>query len=124
LRGQVLLQDYRNLQGLIPAGSGLYSNLTVALPIFTNGVPGSSQLGCIESGYVEMPSGTPAVLQLLPASGIRLFINHLTAGTLETSSDMIHWDVVGPVCGSDLNIAEFFDTPQATNKFYRVVVEH
>ena len=120
LRGQILLQDYRNLQGLIPAGSGLYSNLTTALPIFINGVPGCAALGWIQSGYVEQPSGLPAVLHLPPASGFRLFINNLTAGTLETSSDMIHGDVVGPVCGSDLNIAEFFDTSPISQKFFRV----
>ena len=124
LRGRVLLQNFRNLQGLILAGNGLYSNLTAALPIFTNCIPGCNGLGCVQSGYVESPSRLPAALHLLPSSGLRLFINNLTVGRVEASSDLIHWDVLGHVCGSDFNAAEFFDTPQTLRKFYRVVVDY
>ena len=124
LREKVLLQNYRNLQGLILAGNCLYSNLTAALPIFTNGMAGCNGLGTIQSGYLESPSGVPAALHLPPSSGLRLFINNLTAGTVEGSSDMIHWDVVCDVCGSDLSEAEFFDTPETSAKFYRVVASY
>jgi flagellar hook protein FlgE len=121
IRGQVLLQAYRNLQGLRPAGNGLYSNLTAALPMFTNGLPGLLQ-GGIQAGAVEQPPPPPPTLQLPPASGFRLFISDLTGGTVESSIDLIHWDVIGQVNGSpDLNVAEFFDTPQTMQTFYRIV---
>jgi hypothetical protein len=43
---------------------------------------------------------------------------------VESSSDLAHWNVIGSVNPSDLNIAEFFDTSQATQKFYRVVIAY
>jgi hypothetical protein len=68
----------------------------------------------------------PAPLQLLPPNGFRLFISNLGTGPaqVESSSDLAHWNVIGSVNPSDLNIAEFFDTSQATQKFYRVVIAY
>jgi hypothetical protein len=89
--------------------------------MFTNGLPGLLQ-GGIQAGAVEQPPPPPPTLQLPPASGFRLFISDLTGGTVESSIDLIHWDVIGQVNGSpDLNVAEFFDTPQTMQTFYRIV---
>jgi len=126
LRGQVVLQSYRNIQGLSPAGNGLYSNLAAAIPLFTIGVSVHIPSASIQSGAVELLSGMPAPLQLLPPNGFRLFISNLGTGPaqVESSSDLAHWNVIGSVNPSDLNIAEFFDTSQATQKFYRVVIAY
>jgi hypothetical protein len=44
------------------------------------------------------------------------------AQAIESSRELVHWDVIGQVNGSpDLNVAEFFDTPQTMQTFYRVV---
>lgn len=119
--GQVLLQAYRNLQGLVPVGNGLYSNLVAALPLYTNGQP--ALMSFIQSSAVEQVPPPPPALQLPPARGFRLFISDLTEGIVESSSDLLHWNVLGPVLGSpDLNVAEFFDTPQTPQTFYRVIV--
>jgi flagellar hook protein FlgE len=121
IRGQIVLQTYRNLQGLSPTGTGLYSNLAAAGPMFTNGsLPGLQ--GYIQSGAVEQPPQPQPPLQLPPASGIRLFSSDLDGGTLQSSSDLLHWDAIGQISGSpDLNVAEFFATPQSSQTFYRVV---
>jgi flagellar hook protein FlgE len=121
MRGQILLQYYRNLQGLIPAGNGLYSNLTAAVPIFTNGLSGYIQQSYMQVGAVEEPPITPA-LQLLPTSGFILLINNFGGGAVESSSDLQNWDVVNPIYSASLNVAEFYDTSPATQKFYRVVM--
>jgi flagellar hook protein FlgE len=119
IRGQVLLQSYRNPQGLIAGGNGYYSNVTAALPMFTNGLPDELQMA-IEAGAVEEPAPPPA-LQLPPESGLRLFITNVLGGTIESSTDLVHWNAIGQVQGSpDLNVAEFFDTPEATQTFYRL----
>jgi flagellar hook protein FlgE len=120
LRGQILLQYYRNLQGLSRAGNGLYSNLTVAAPMFTNGLSGYIQQSQILSGGVEQPPILPT-LQLLPASGFRLFITDYSGGQVESSADLLRWDVASPIYSADMNAAEFFDTSPTTQKFYRVV---
>jgi flagellar hook protein FlgE len=121
-RGQVLLQAYRNPQGLRPEGNGLYSNVAAAVPMFTNGQPGVG-LGMIQSGAVEEPPPPPPTLQLPPASGFRLFVTDLTIGNVESSGDLLHWSVIGQVDGSpDLNVGEFFDTPQTTRTFYRIAI--
>jgi flagellar hook protein FlgE len=126
LRGQVVLQNYRNIQGLSVAGNGLYSNLTAAVPLFTNGLSVYILPATMQSGTLEEPSGLPAPLQLPPASGYRLFINDVGGGLaqVESSCDLRHWDVIGPVNPSELNTAEFFDPSPATQKFYRVVVQY
>jgi flagellar hook protein FlgE len=123
LRGQILLQAYRNPQGLIPVGNGLYSNVAAALPIYTNGVVGPLQnASAIQSGALEQQPPPPAALQLAPSSGFRLFISDLSFGTVQSSPDLVHWNTIGQVNGSsDLNVAEFFDTAQTNQTFYRLV---
>jgi flagellar hook protein FlgE len=119
--GQVLVQEYRNLQALAPVGDELFSNLPAAGPMITNGTLAGVKYD-IQSYALEEPVPAPAPLQLpRPAGGVRLFINNLTSGTVESSTDLVHWKILGPVAGSpDLNVAEFFDTPQTIQTFYRV----
>jgi flagellar hook protein FlgE len=121
LRGQVVVQDYRNIQGLSPAGNGLYSNLTAALPVFTNLPADYIPENTFESGAVEQPYTVP-LLQLPPESGFRLYISNYDGGTLESSGDLLNWSPVGPINSSVMNDAEFFDTTPSTQKFYRVVL--
>ena len=123
LRGQVLLENYRNLQGLKPVGSGFYSNLTAALPLWTNGPSAYVPLGRIQSGALEVPPAPPLPLQLPPVSGLRIFVTDLPTGVwpLESSSDLVRWEVLGQISSSDVNTGEFFITAQVTQKFYRIV---
>jgi flagellar hook protein FlgE len=121
--GTVLVQQFRNLQGLVSIGNLLYSNLTEAIPMVTNSdMP--NPLSYIQSEAIEEPAPPPPAIQLLPpAGGFHLFISDLMMGTLESSTDLVHWNAIGQVEGSpDLNVGEFFDTPQSTQTFYRVVV--
>jgi flagellar hook protein FlgE len=121
--GSVLVQQYRNLQALTPIGSLLYSNLAAAIPMVTsNSSP--YPLDFIQSGAIEQPAPSPPAIQLpLPAGGFHLYISDLATGTVQSSTDMIHWSAIGSVEGSpDLNVGEFFDTPSGNQTFYRVVV--
>jgi hypothetical protein len=123
MRGQILPQNYRNLQALKPMGNGLYANVEQAAPIFTNGAAPALVLGQIVPGAVEQPPPPWPTLQLPPASGFRLFVTNLTSGAVESSVDLIHWNTIGQINGSpDLNIGEFFDTPQTPQTSYRVVL--
>jgi flagellar hook protein FlgE len=125
IRGQVLLQTYRNLQALKPFGNSLYSNVTAALPIVTNGVDGYPQPGNIQQGALEIIPGPPLPLQLPPSHGFRIFMdNLLTTGnaTLEKSGDMLQWLPIMVVTGSDVNQAEYFDTNETNQSFYRVKI--
>ena len=119
---QILLQNYQNLQALIPASGQLYSNLPAALPMFNTGIPGTLGLGTIQPGYLEFPA-TNMVLQLPPHTGLRLLVSGLLEpATVETSTDLISWSVAGQVTGSVTQDAEFFDTNSTScpTKFYRV----
>jgi len=122
MRGQILLQYYRNPQGLTRAGGGLYSNLTAAEPMFTNGLSGYIEQSQIISGGVEQPPILPT-LQLLPTTGYRLLINDYSGGVVESSGDLRRWEAVNTIYSADLNVAEYFDTSPSTQKFYRVVIQ-
>ncbi|MDB6040058.1 MAG: flagellar basal body FlaE, partial [Verrucomicrobiales bacterium] len=121
VQGQVLLQQYRNLQGLRPVGDGFYGNLAAALPIFTNWVSDYYFSGEILGGYLELPPYPLPALQIPPSSGWRIVVDDLDYGQVEGSSDMINWKTVGQVWGSDLNSAELFDTSESNQRFYRFV---
>jgi flagellar hook protein FlgE len=54
VRGQVLLQDFRAPQGLTKQGNNLYSNLSAAGPLSASAAPGTSGLGDIQSGALEL----------------------------------------------------------------------
>jgi flagellar hook protein FlgE len=122
--GQVLVQNYENLQGLIPAGNDMYTNLEAAVPMVTNQFSGDLPYE-IQSGAVEQAPPPPLPLQLPPPpGGFRLFISDLWGGNVESSTDLVHWSFLGSVAGSpDLNVAEFFDTTQTTQRFYRIATQ-
>jgi len=59
VRGQVLLQTFSNPQALLKCGGNLFANLSMAGPLGgasspTSAVPGTSGLGEIQSGALEM----------------------------------------------------------------------
>jgi len=121
LRGQILTQEYRNIQGLSVAGNGLYSNLTAALPVFTNLPADYIPENTFMSGAVEQPNTVPP-LQLPPASGVRLYISNYNGGIVQSSPDLQNWTPVNPVNYSVMNEAELFDVTPSTQKFYRVAL--
>jgi len=53
-RGQVLLQNFTNPQALTSAGNNLYSNTAAAGGLAAPTTPGSSSLGTIQSGALEL----------------------------------------------------------------------
>jgi flagellar hook protein FlgE len=122
IRGQVLLQNFQNLQALVPGPNQLYSNLIAALPMHAIGLPGAQGLGFIESNALEMPAIIPT-LQLPPQTGFRLLVSNLVpTGTVQSSSDLHSWTTLGQVFGSVMYDAQFFDTntPASPAQFYRV----
>lgn len=54
LRGQILLQNFRDLEALVDEGNELYSNLPAAGPLPAMSAPGTHGLGTIESGIPEL----------------------------------------------------------------------
>lgn len=123
-RAQVTLQQFRNPQALQSADGTCFTNLAAALPMFDHAVPGSCGLGWLATSALEIiPSYHLPELDPLPSSGFRVLANDLQCGTttIETSDDLVHWTVLGPVSANDIGAAEFFDTnaPAATGRFYR-----
>ena len=53
-RGQVLLQNFQDPQALISQSGNLYSNQAAAGPLTAMSAPGSSGLGSIQSGALEL----------------------------------------------------------------------
>lgn len=54
VRGQILLQDFRDPQSLMKEGNNLYSGIQAAGPLATPTAPGTSGLGAVESGRLEL----------------------------------------------------------------------
>jgi flagellar hook protein FlgE len=52
--GQVVLQNFQEPRALFSQGHGLYSNLSSAGPLAGLAIPGSNELGVIESGALEL----------------------------------------------------------------------
>jgi flagellar hook protein FlgE len=125
IRGQVLLQNFRDLQALKPETNHLYSNVAAAIPMHPVGIPTTQELGLILSGALESMD-SPQVLQLPPRTGYRLFVWDLVGGpaTVEASTDLRTWIPVGQVAGSIIEDAEFFDTnaPAMSQRFYRLKI--
>jgi flagellar hook protein FlgE len=48
------LQNFQNPGALVSQGNNLYSNMTEAGPLTAMGAPGSSGLGSIQSGALEL----------------------------------------------------------------------
>ena len=54
VRGQVLLQNFQDPSELVSVGNNLYSNMANAGPLAAMTAPGSSGLGNIQSGALEL----------------------------------------------------------------------
>jgi flagellar hook protein FlgE len=54
VRGQILLQQFRDPQGLVKEGNNLYSGIAAAGPLANPGTAGTSGLGKIEAGALEL----------------------------------------------------------------------
>jgi flagellar hook protein FlgE len=54
VRGQVLLQNFSDPQSLTKQGNNLYANLSAAGPLPATAAPGTSGLGDIQSGALEL----------------------------------------------------------------------
>jgi flagellar hook protein FlgE len=128
IRGQILLQNYRNPRALRLGQDDLYSNVEQAMPIYSNGVPGTSGLGVIWESALEDITYLP-VLRLLPQTGVRLLISDLSSipfvsSTVESSADLVHWNQLGTELDPFFNVGrvEAFDARSglAGLRFYRV----
>jgi hypothetical protein len=121
VRGQILLQNYADLQALVPVTTFLYSNVTAALPLYSPGGCDTDGLGLLESGYLNTIT-PPMPLHLPPHFGFRLYLSGLaTAANIQVSSDLLHWTNVVQETGSIMLDAEYYDTnaSAALVKFYR-----
>jgi len=56
LRGQIMLQNFRDPEALVNEGNNLYSNLSAANPLPAMAAPGSKGLGAIQWGLLELAS--------------------------------------------------------------------
>jgi flagellar hook protein FlgE len=54
IRGQVLLQNYRDPAALMKEGGNLYSGTAIAVPITTPQEPGSGGVGWLQAGALEL----------------------------------------------------------------------
>ena len=120
VRGQVLLQNFRNLQALEPVRD-LYTNLQAAQPVSTSGLPATLGLGEIQGSALEEPVSLPE-LRPQPQSGVRLLVCDLFGpGVVEVSNDLAHWTVLDQASAYG-GEAEFFDTETAPAgaRFYRL----
>ncbi len=54
VRGQVLLQNFRDPQALVKEGANLYSGLSAAGPLANADVPGTNGLGRVQSSSLEL----------------------------------------------------------------------
>jgi flagellar hook protein FlgE len=127
VRGQITLQYFRNPQALQSSDGIYFTNVDAAMPMFTNAAPGSSGLGRVMDGALEIiPSCQMPELEPLPQLGFRIQANNLLDGinTIDSSDDLIHWNSLGTVFGNDIGAAEFFDTNAPANscRFYRTQV--
>jgi len=125
LRGQVLLQAFRDPQALIPLGNRLYANIHAAAPVFTAGVPRTGGLGGLMAGAFELEPAE-VMLTLPPTrTGFRLSIQCEASLSLavETSSDLRHWQSLGLAQPDALGTFEFVDpeTAAPSLRFYRVI---
>jgi flagellar hook protein FlgE len=121
VRGAILIQNYRDLQALVPLPGLLYSNVQNAEPLFaTNAIIDYGTL--IIPSALEMPPVLPS-LQLPPTNGWHITVSQLlNPGTLQSSSDLIHWTTVGRLDSSAMGTAEFYETNSSPsgNRFYRI----
>ncbi len=91
VRGQVLLQTFRDPQSLMKEGNNLYSGISIAGPLGgatpTPGVPGQGPLGTIEAGALELSNVDLANEFSSMITAQRAF--QATARVISTSDEML-----------------------------------
>jgi flagellar hook protein FlgE len=91
--GQITLQNYTNPGALVSQGSNLYTGLAAAGPVATNpAVPGTSGMGTVQSGYVEMSNVDLAGEMTNLITAQRGFE---ASAKVVTTSDEVLQDVIG-----------------------------
>jgi flagellar hook protein FlgE len=129
VRGQITLQTYRDPQALQLTDHFYYTNLSAAVPWFTNATPGSCGLANICAGWLEQLDSTsfPEV-ELPPTSGICLHLSDVPdyETVVEFSDDLIHWNHLDWPSISYSGDAVCYDTnaPAAGGRFYRTVSDN
>lgn len=122
VRAKVTIQNYKNLQALVPLPGLLYSNLAAAQPLYDASVLANFTITTIVAGSLEQPF----VLMPLPVpitNSVHIVVEQFASdGCLESSSDLVHWTKLIPLLGSTTWEAEFYDTNNftAAAKYYRV----
>ena len=125
IRGQVLLQNFRESFLLRPMGGGLYGNLATAAPqdlaeARTHG------LGSIESNALELPTEREQ-LTLPDREGFRLRITGEPGSkwTIQATEDLATWHTIGLVQTGNFE-SEFCDrhAQQHPRRCYRVLAEY
>lgn len=124
VRGQILLQDFREFFLLRKKDATLYTNLQAAVPLPQPLPPQTAGLGDVIAGRLEVLDPMP---ELVPPSrdGVRLQITGepLQQWTIQATADLSHWDVIGTITNGRDEV-EFTDTSSSnySHRFYRVVV--
>jgi flagellar hook protein FlgE len=121
VRDQITLQNYKNLQALVPLPGLLYSNVAATQPLY-DAVMLANNVSTIIDGSLEVPF-VPAPIPLPTADGFHIVVQQMASDScLESSPDLVHWEKLTPLTPSDLWEAEFYDTnnPADPTRFYRV----
>ena len=124
-RAQVLLQNFAQPYSLISAGGGYWANLDEARPLVTLSAPGTSGLGKIQAGALEIPP-KPIRLTRPPRRGVRLLLTGEPGSRciIQAKADSKGWKTIGrvPLYGGE---AEFVDQRLRKHAVpeYRVLVE-
>lgn len=87
VRGQVLLQNFRDPQGLIKEGNSLYSGIGIAGPLEKPTPPGTNGLGKIQAGALELSNVDLANEFSSMITAQRAF--QATARIISTSDEML-----------------------------------
>lgn len=123
IRGQILLQNFREPYQLRPFGDGLYTNASAAQPLALH-APGSDGSGSLISSALEDPV---AAIQLTPPArdGFRMRITGEPGNqwTLQAADDLQTWKNLQTWTNAP-DEAEFSDAEYQMHprRFYRVVV--
>jgi flagellar hook protein FlgE len=124
VRGQILLQSFRESFLLRSNGSGLYTNLDAAVPLPQPAVPGYGGLGRIIDRAMEEPASTEK-LTLPSRNGIRLIITGEPGRhwTIEAANHPGEWTSIMEIDDSPEEL-ELTDTDSINfhQRFYRVTV--
>ena len=123
-RGQVLLQSFREAFALTPVGEGLYGNIAGAGPLPFAVEPGTSGLGRVISGALEI-TPEPETLTLPPHSGFRIVVSGEPGArwTLQATTDFRLWTTIAALTNAPEQ-TEFSAAPSAlAQRYFRVLVE-